>query len=709
MKRLLGPALVLVLAFVLAFLTIYKLSPSSPYVEKRQREFAVAKGEVLIDTPKSALIDGSQDPRLPSNFAATYALFLKTNAARTQIGAQLGLPPGAVAASGPFTELVGREIIRRDLPTAAAIKPSERKHRIVLDYYGDRPVLTIYAQAPTTPEARALVEATIATLTKHVTTSERVSNVPDDVRATIRPLGVRNGGVVNPGINVQLAAIVFLLTLGIGGGILYANERTRRRGPPAPRRAGEPEETTREFIDDWPHTFRLLPWCVAIVLVMIFLIPFQAITLPIPMPMDGKLDRPVLAGIILLWVGSFIVLRGPARPNIVFTRMHIAALVFLAVACLGVVLNATALIHLEEFTLGLKKLVLLGSYIVLLFIVASVVRPSEVPKFVTLLIGVAALCAIGTIVEYRFGYNAFYEWSAKLFPGNVAIPGDLLGRDSLGRLTVYGPGGHALEVATLLGMAMPFAVVRLIKQPDLRGRVIYGLVLAFLIAGALATEKKTAAVAPVASLFVVAAYRPRLIVRRLLPMGLILGVLVALMSPGAIQSIVSQLSNLDGSRSTQDRTSDYDGVVPDVTSHLLMGRGFQTYDHTKYRILDNEYLGMIVGVGLIGLIAFVAIMLATMSAAHPVIRGRDPTRADLALGCSAAIAVFAVATLLFDILARPHDTYLLFFIAGLVAVLRQKQPASAPMPSSAWPPVRSRADQARREGRIAASKTLNST
>jgi O-antigen ligase/polysaccharide polymerase Wzy-like membrane protein len=709
MRRLLGPAVLLGLATLLALLTIYRPSLSPPRLEERQREVAVAKGQVLVDTPKSVFIDGSQDPRLPSNLAMTYALFLKTDGARAQIAEALGLKPDAVAASGPFTELLDRAIIRRELPTAAQVKPTDRDHRIVLDFYGDRPVVTIYGQAPTPEEARKLVEATIAVLTHHVAASEREANVPEDVAAKLRPLGVYGGGVVDPGINLELAGLIFLLTLGLGGGLLYHRERVRRRGPPARRRRRGPALASMEpGEDDWPRTYRLLPWSVAAFLVMIFLVPFHAITLPIPIPMDGKLDRPVLGAVIMLWVGGYVVLKGPARPKVIFTRMHVAALAFLALACLGMVLNATGLIHLGEFTLGLKKLVLLGSYIVLLFVVASVVRPSEVPMFAKLIIGVSVLTALGTIAEYRFGYNVFYDLSDKLLPGDVAVPSDMLSKDAIGRLTIYGPGGHALEVATLLGMAMPFAVVEALRQKELRGRVIYGLVLAILLAGALSTEKKTAVVAPVASLVVLAAYRPTLIVRRLIPMGLVLGVLVAALSPGAVQSVFGQLGDFNNSRSTQDRTADYDGVTPDVTSHLLMGRGFQTYDHTKYRILDNEYLGLIVGVGLIGLLAYLAMIVATMSGAHALIRGRDPTRADLALACSGSVAVFAVATLLFDILARPHVAYLFFFLGGLVAVLRQQQPAREPARRVAWPPVRSRSHAAVGEGRTATPNPLSS-
>jgi O-antigen ligase len=130
----------------------------------------------------------------------------------------------------------------------------------------------------------------------------------------------------------------------------------------------------------------------------------------------------------------------------------------------------------------------------------------------------------------------------------------------------------------------------------------------------------------------------------------------------------SQFGNV---RSSQDRTSDYDGVRPDVVSHLLFGRGYQSYDGHKYRILDNEYLFLIIGVGLIGLVAYLAILAAALSAAHGTARSRDPVRARFVLGAAGAVAVIGMATALFDVLSFPHVPYLLFFMAAIIVVLRE--------------------------------------
>ncbi len=675
-------AIAMTIAAVLALLLVYRPTLSPPGLQERGFEFGVAKGQILVDTPISALADADQDGLGPGYFPLTYALYLRTDAARAAIARKAGIDANAVAASGPFTEL----LFRPNIVIRAAVRPppnlEDHDYRVVLDATSGRPVLSIYAQAPTSEEALTLVRSTMQVLREHVREEEERSRVPATERPTLRSLGATEGGQVNSGVNVELAVLAFILFSAAGIAFVYRRERRLRRKaaepPPPPPPPAPPAE------DDWPRTTRLLPWSIAGFLAMVMLLPFDSIKLPIAIPMDGKLDRPVLVLLGTLWLGALLAVKGRGRPRIAITRIHVAALMFFALACLGAVLNAPALVNLDEFTLVLKKLVLLASYIALFAIVASVVRPAEAPRFVALMIGLAVVAAFGTVIEYRLGFNAFYQWSAALLPGSVGVPETLNTLDSIGRTSIYGPAGHPVELATMVGMVVPFAVVGLLESPERRKRIAYAIAIGVIFAGALATQRKTSVVAPAAGLLVLLAYRPRLVVRRLIPVGLVLGLLVGLASPGAIQSIFGQLSpsKFGNVRSTQDRTADYDGVAPDVTRHVLLGRGYESYDHTKYRILDNAYLGLLIGVGLVGLLAYLAILATTMSAAHRTIRSGDPPLSGTALAASASVAVVAVATLLFDVLSRPHVAYLFFFIAGLIAAMRAPgmRAAQAPRP-----------------------------
>ena len=65
---------------------------------------------------------------------------------------------------------------------------------------------------------------------------------------------------------------------------------------------------------------------------------------------------------------------------------------------------------------------------------------------------------------------------------------------------------------------------------------------------------------------------------------------IPLLSPGALGTVTGQLNaNRLGVNTVSDRTSDYDAIRPDVWTHPALGRGYGSYDHTSYRILDSDF------------------------------------------------------------------------------------------------------------------------
>ena len=68
---------------------------------------------------------------------------------------------------------------------------------------------------------------------------------------------------------------------------------------------------------------------------------------------------------------------------------------------------------------------------------ASIVRPAQVPRFITLLVGLAAILAIMTNLEYRLEINPFYDWTSTFLGPLVLVPPDLHTIDYSGRTTVY--------------------------------------------------------------------------------------------------------------------------------------------------------------------------------------------------------------------------------------------------------------------------------
>ena len=73
-----------------------------------------------------------------------------------------------------------------------------------------------------------------------------------------------------------------------------------------------------------------------------------------------------------------------------------------------------------------------------------------------------------------------------------------------------------------------------------------------------------------------------------------------------------------------DRASDYDAVRPDVWSHLAFGRGWGSYNHDDYRILDSEILHRTVEMGVLGLVSYLLIAVSVIAVARRPIASGDP-------------------------------------------------------------------------------------
>ena len=432
--------------------------------------------------------------------------------------------------------------------------------------------------------------------------------------------------------------------------------------------------TLRSLAGDWPHTARLMPWCLAGFMVMLFLIPFDSIDLPIGLPLEAKLDRPFLLAIVALWVLSLVMMGGSNRLQM--TPIHYAFFGFFLIAILSLVHNAETTVRLGELELGVRKLALLLSYLALFVVVASSVRPSEVRPLMNLMCGLAVLTAIGVIWEYRTEYNFFFEGLGKVIPIN--LPPELHSSDSIGRRSVIGPTIHPLAPAMMMACALPYALISLYESRELRRKIIWGLAATIMIAAALATQRKTSIVAPVVATAILIAYRPRML--RMLAPGLIaFVVLVHVFTPGALGGVTSQLlpQNFFGFGSTVDRQSDYAAIEPDVINQPLLGRGYETYDQKKYRILDNQYLTTIIGTGIVGILAYLSIFAAIFLVAHRIARCGDPDRARPAIAIAAAAGAMVIGGALLDILALPQLPYLICFFAGFVAVLAREPAAEA--------------------------------
>ena len=177
--------------------------------------------------------------------------------------------------------------------------------------------------------------------------------------------------------------------------------------------------------------------------------------------------------------------------------------------------------------------------------------------------------------------------------------------------------------------------------------------------------------------------------------------MVHLAAPGAIGTLLSP--SAETSNSTTHRLGDFEDVTPDVYAHPLFGRGFGTLDEEEpkvFRINDDEYLDELWEVGIVGLIAYIFMILAPIILARRGIRGDDPEISSLALAGSAGCVAYLVVNVLFDAMSFPQAPYMFFMVAAITTIA-----AAGPAGNVGSARARVRCAGARRDrGRAAAAK-----
>ena len=119
-------------------------------------------------------------------------------------------------------------------------------------------------------------------------------------------------------------------------------------------------------------------------------------------------------------------------------------------------------------------------------------------------------------------------------------------------------------------------------------------------------------------------------------------------------------------------------------SHILLGRGWGSYNHESYRILDSEILQRTIEGGVLGLLVFLLVGIVVVASSRKVMAARESDAAPVALvGVLVAVAFF-VAAWFFDELSFPHAAYIFLYMLGLVTlVLPRIGEAAAPPPVTA--------------------------
>ena len=642
---------------------------------------AVASTHVLVDGGHPPIVYRREYPvELAVKHAELLGRVMTSPPVLERIGRRAGVDPRDIAASVRSTANVPDSLIEPGSEERAdQIRRSRLRYRLEIQAQQATPVLDVAAQAPTPQEAARLANASVGGLRDFLLDRANRQGFASTHLVQIQQLGRAKGTAVGARTSMVIGLLAFVLAFLLSGAaMLYAIWRRDGSEPVRwKRRAPEPDDH-----DDWPGTTRVLPWMLAGFIAILVLVPFDQIKVAAPLPIDLTFDRLVLPFAVGTWAVALIV-GGRVAPRIRLTYIHGAIAAFVVCAFVSVILGARDLSNTLELDRAFKQLPLLVAYVSLFVVAASSVRRTEIRAFLNYILALAAICALGMLFEFRFHQNLFYDLSDALLPGFFSVDRfDAGAVDELGRLKVSGPTAVPLEAVAMLSMALPIAIVGLIHSQRSRSRLLYALAAGLLMAAILATDRKSALLAPMSVLLTIAYFRRRELLK-LAPLGLVLLVFVHVLAPGALGSTTDQFdpSRL-GVATVSDRAADYDAVRPDMWTHLIFGRGWGTYDHVIYRILDSELLHRTIEMGILGLLSFIAMPLAVVLSARKTIAARDPDWSPLALIGAAAAVSFLVVSVLFDVLSFPHPTYVFMLMAGLVTVVIYQPPQATERPAA---------------------------
>lgn len=199
--------------------SVADVSLAPPGVKSRSLSMATASTQVVVDTPRSTLVDIRQD---------TYGLDALTNRALL-LGNVMASPEVradiARRANVPFEELQIVPPITPEQPRVLAEAGNERHASDILKVNGEYrlyikanptvPFLQIYSQTPDVKSAAALANAAVGGMESYLAELARSTKTPGTQQIRLVQMGSAEGAVINGGMRWRVALLVFIITFAV--------------------------------------------------------------------------------------------------------------------------------------------------------------------------------------------------------------------------------------------------------------------------------------------------------------------------------------------------------------------------------------------------------------------------------------------------------------------------------------------------------------
>jgi polysaccharide biosynthesis protein PslJ len=419
-------------------------------------------------------------------------------------------------------------------------------------------------------------------------------------------------------------------------------------------------------------------------LVVIFTIPIKRYQLPVDLPFDLEPYRLLVMFLAGVWVAALLI---DPRVHLRRSRFDIPLIVFFFALMISVSVNVEHVTRLEVTTDVVKALSFFASFLLVYFLVFSVIRTRDDIEF---LVRAMVVCSAGVaffaMIEYRTNQNLFNRLS-DLIP-LLEFRGDPVeGIARSDRLRVYASAQHPIALAASLMMVLPLALY--VAQTTRRA---FWWLSAFLIGlGSLATLSRTGVVMAAAAAIALWAMRP-VETKRLVPLALPALLVVFIALPNALGSfksaffpkggiVAEQSAVVYGNQLRADnRLADIGPTLAEWRQRPAFGQGFGSrivdLDRQNARVLDNQWLALLLEAGAIGVGLLIWLYVRSIRALGRLARRDSSSLGLLAGSLGASIASLAVGMLTFDAFSFIQVTFVLFVVLALAAsVLALAKPA----------------------------------
>jgi hypothetical protein len=409
-------------------------------------------------------------------------------------------------------------------------------------------------------------------------------------------------------------------------------------------------------------------WLVGLLLLIVLFVPPRRYALPVSLPFELDPYRVLIGVLVLAWILCALA-QTDLRLRWSGLEGPLLLLGFAIVASLASNPDRVSAYQTEV----VKLLSVFVGYVIVFYLTINVLRTREACEtaLAFLVLGGSVL-AVLAIVEQKTGWTPFIGLDRHfpfLEPAGTDVEEVRLGISD-GRVRAFGSAEHPIALGALLALLAPSAVALAI----IRRRPIWIACLVLLVVGSFVTVSRT----PILMLFAWAILFAILRwedTKRFIPLALATVALIQFVSPGTLGTLrsqfepdilVSQQASNAQSELAGGRIADLAPSIDEFKQKPLVGYGVGTRitlgERANARLLDNQWLGTLLDLGIVGVVALAWLFLRFVSRLARASLGADREDAVLVAALASSVFAYAIGMFAYDALAFTQVTLVLFVL-----------------------------------------------